>query len=444
MLSQSVRKEFVEWFFSNRIRQTHLDLSHPTASFNADQMIQFARAVELEVSLASYGMLEDLVLKARVRGGNQLVGLRRSIGRSTFPRVAGSSWGDSVASRTNYSLPAVTESNSSKFVAVEGSLQEPRCSKVADARLAAGHASSDKPGRFRLKTVQEIKRSRKKNQSKTWKWSREGRQTPPLPTDCDKGGYVFTKELLELAPFAKTLPQDQMIPSVIDIVFFIVCSAKGTFRWGHAVCTNWIVILSEIASSEQKNDWGRRFVQATFEVVMVGCCMGLSWKLNRNCVWSYICGIYRTRDLFIMMFWKEIRLLYKDEARIHIQIKLLVIFLKSGGQHWALEEYWTQVGVATVQSVSIADFNWSHAHLSGINFGFATGLYWNFGTLSLGHFVGTRTIVCPSVLFWLGLRRMLCPCFDHMCLFQVLLHNCFVFLLKHIATILQREKVYSL
>ena len=39
---------------------------------------------------------------------------------------------------------------------------------------------------------------------------------------------------------------------------------------------------------------------------------------------------------------------------------------------------------------------------------------------------------------------MLCPCFDHMCLFQALLHHCFVRLLKHLAAILGRKKVYSL
>ena len=37
---------------------THLDPSCPTTSFSADQMIQFALAVGLEVCLASYGMLE--------------------------------------------------------------------------------------------------------------------------------------------------------------------------------------------------------------------------------------------------------------------------------------------------------------------------------------------------------------------------------------------------
>ena len=44
---------------------THLDPSRPSTSFTADQRIQFARAVGLEVSLASYSMLEDLLLKAR-------------------------------------------------------------------------------------------------------------------------------------------------------------------------------------------------------------------------------------------------------------------------------------------------------------------------------------------------------------------------------------------
>ena len=82
---------------------THLDPRHPTTSFSADQMIQFARAVGLEVSVASYGMLGDLLLKARVGGGDQPVGSRHSIGRSPFPNVAGSSRGDSVASWTSYS-----------------------------------------------------------------------------------------------------------------------------------------------------------------------------------------------------------------------------------------------------------------------------------------------------------------------------------------------------
>ena len=50
-------------------------------------------------------------------------------------------------------------------------------------------------------------------QSKTWKWSREGRQKPLLPARDGKVVHVFTEEMLELVPFAKvfaTGPDDPL------------------------------------------------------------------------------------------------------------------------------------------------------------------------------------------------------------------------------------------
>ena len=79
---------------------THLDPSHPTTSFSADQMIQFARAVGFEVSLASYSMLEDLLLKAIGGRGVHPVTSRYTAGGSLFPSVAGSTMGNSVAPRS--------------------------------------------------------------------------------------------------------------------------------------------------------------------------------------------------------------------------------------------------------------------------------------------------------------------------------------------------------
>ena len=192
---------------------TRLDPSHSTTSFSADQMTQFARAVGLEVSLTSYGMLEDLLLKARVGDGVQPVGSRHSIERSPFPSVAGSSWGNSIGSRTSYSLPTVTETDASNVVGGGELLQEPCSSKQADARLAA-NVGGEKPGSDSLKILQDIKRGeKKKRQSQMWKWSSEGRQNPLLPAGDDKGGYVFTEGMLELAPFAKmfaTGPDDPL------------------------------------------------------------------------------------------------------------------------------------------------------------------------------------------------------------------------------------------
>ena len=135
-------------------------------------MIHFARALGLEVSLASYGMLEDLLLKARVGGGVQPVESRHSIGTSPFPSVAGSSWGDSIASRSNYSLPTVTETDVSNVAGGWELVHEPCSSKQADACLAGERVSGEKPNSDSLKTLEEIKRGeKKKRQSKMWKWS---------------------------------------------------------------------------------------------------------------------------------------------------------------------------------------------------------------------------------------------------------------------------------
>ena len=68
--SQSAKSLLKDFF--NLIPPTHLDATHQTTSFSAGQMIKFARAVGLKVSLASFGMLEDLLLKANLiegRGG---------------------------------------------------------------------------------------------------------------------------------------------------------------------------------------------------------------------------------------------------------------------------------------------------------------------------------------------------------------------------------------
>ena len=132
-----------------------------------------------------------------------------------------------------------------------------------------------------------------------------------------------------------------------------------------------------------------------------------------------------------------------EEARIRIQNNLLTIFLKSGGQVWALENYWTQVGVATGHSASIADFNCIPSRVSVSKFGFPR----DFKVIVLFYLLvnlWALRLLFARDLLWLGIKRKLCPCFDHMCLFQALLHHCFVRLLKNLAAILECEKVYSL
>ena len=75
-------------------------------------MIQFARDVGLKVSLASFGMLEDLLFKANLVG--RIGGGGKASSRSAFSSCAGTNVGDSVASRSVYSLPTITESTESE------------------------------------------------------------------------------------------------------------------------------------------------------------------------------------------------------------------------------------------------------------------------------------------------------------------------------------------
>ena len=85
-----------------------LDPHQQLTGMSSDQMIQFARAIGLEVSLATFGMLEDVLLKTGRKTGRN-VG-EKGNGRSVSLSRSGSTVMESVASRSFYSLPTITES----------------------------------------------------------------------------------------------------------------------------------------------------------------------------------------------------------------------------------------------------------------------------------------------------------------------------------------------
>ena len=70
-------------------------------------MTQFARAVGLGLTLASYGMLEHVLLKENV--GQSAVPRLRQGGQSPFPNQCGSAVPESVASTSSHSLPTIPE-----------------------------------------------------------------------------------------------------------------------------------------------------------------------------------------------------------------------------------------------------------------------------------------------------------------------------------------------
>ena len=77
-----------------------------------------------------------------------------------------------------------------------------------------------------------------------------------------------------------------------------------------------------------------------------------------------------------------------DESCVRIQINLLMTFLKIGGQLWALDDYWTQVGIATGNSAAVADFNWSPSHISVSHVEFSSGFHCNCNVFILWAFCG--------------------------------------------------------
>ena len=156
---------------------------------------------------------------------------RYPAGQSPFPSVAGSSKGDSVASRSAYSLPIITETEAMDVIVGGVVAEEPCSSRQADARLAMGGESSERQGTDSVETLQQIKSSQWRKRSHSCKWSRESRLNPLLPSGDDKGGYVFTEQMLELTPFAKvfaTGPEDPLENKYC--VYCVLCRRNISMR----------------------------------------------------------------------------------------------------------------------------------------------------------------------------------------------------------------------
>ena len=177
-----------------------LDPHQQLTGLSSDQMIQFARAIGLEVSLATFGMLEDVLLKIGKKPGRN-VGEKGS-GRSVSLSRSGSTVMESVASRSFYSWPTIAESFDSDRLG--GDLSQPPCSsRQADAALGFSRTEvTEVNDTDSLKTLGQIPSDARKK-GELYRWSREGRPKPISPSGSDGGGYVFSEEMLEIAPFAK-------------------------------------------------------------------------------------------------------------------------------------------------------------------------------------------------------------------------------------------------
>ena len=352
--SESARTLLKECFADNPPVQ--LDPHQQLTGLSSDQMIQFARAVGLEVSLATFGMLEDVLLKIGGKPGRN-VGEKGS-GRSVSRSGSGSTVVDSVASRSFYSLPTITESFDSD------QLQQPCSSRQADAVLGFSRIEMNEfNDTDSLKTLGQI-RSDVRKKGGLYKWSREGRPNPIAPSGSDGGGYVFTEEMLELAPFAKVFATGPENPLKNRHCFYcMLCRRNVSMR------SRGLYELKRHFQREHHLRADQRF-RARYHPSKVRGSDGRTLHGSK---------LEAEKELFMHLDVPELddkRPFYYDvvegkpftftsvNSRTLIQIELLLIFLRGGGQLWTLEEYWTQVGVLTGHSASTADFNWSSSHIS--------------------------------------------------------------------------------
>ena len=99
-------------------------------------------------------------------------------------------------------MPTITESfDSDRLV---GDLSQQPCSSLqADAALDFSRTGvTEFNDTDTLKTLGQI-RSDARKKGELYRWSRKGWPNPISPSGSDGGGYVFTEEMLEIAPFAK-------------------------------------------------------------------------------------------------------------------------------------------------------------------------------------------------------------------------------------------------
>ena len=109
-----------------------LDPHQQLTGMSSNRMVQITRAIGLEVLLATFGMLEDVLLKTGAKTGRN-VGAKRRGQPPSFSR-AGSTVIESVASQSFFSSSTITESFGSDPFASDV-LQQPCSSRQADAAL---------------------------------------------------------------------------------------------------------------------------------------------------------------------------------------------------------------------------------------------------------------------------------------------------------------------
>ena len=274
-------------------------------------------------------MLEDVLLKIGGWTGRN-VGEKGSE-QSALRRRSGSTVMESVASRSFYSLPTITESFDNDRLVGDLS-QQPCSSRQADAIVGFSRTEVNEfNDTDSLKTLGQI-RSDARKKCELYKWSREGRPNPISSSGSNGGGYVFTEEMLELAPFAKifaTGPEDPLKNR--HCFYCMLCRrnmsprSRGLYklkrhcqREHHLRADQRFLAryhLSKVRGSDGRTLYGSK-LEAEKELFMHLDVPELDHK----------------RPFYYVVVERKPFTFTSENSRTLIQIELLLIFLRGGGQ----------------------------------------------------------------------------------------------------------------
>ena len=305
-------------------------------------------------------MLEDVLLKNGGKTGRSIG--ERGSGQSASVGRLGSTVVESMASRSFYSLPTITEScNSDRLV---GDLtQQPCSSRQADAALDFSRTEvTEINDTDSLKTLGQI-RSDARKKGELCRWSIEGRLNPISPSGSDGGGYVFTEEMLEIAPFAKIFDTGPENPLKNRHCFYcMICRRKVSLK------SRGLYELKRHFQREHHLMADQRFRARYHPSKVRGSdgrtLFGSKLEAEELLMHLDVPELDHKRPFYYDVLEGKPFTFTTASSRTLIQIELLLIFLKGGGQLWTSEEYWTHVGVLTGHSASTADFNWSSSYIS--------------------------------------------------------------------------------
>ena len=294
-------------------------------------MIQFARAIGLEVSLATFGMLEDVFLKIGRKTGRN-VGEKGS-GRPVSLSRSGSTVIESVASRSFHSLPTITESFDGDRLAGDLS-QQPCSSRQADAVLDFSRTEvTEINDTDSLKTLGQI-RSDARKKGELYRWSREGRPNLISPSGSDGGGYVFTEEMLEIAPLAKIFATGPEIPfKNRHCSYCMICRRNVSMK------SRGLYELKGHFQREHHLRADQRFrarhhpskIRGSGGLTLYGSKLEAEKKLFTH---LDVPELDHKRPFYYDVVEGKPFIFTSASSRTLIQIELLLIFLRGGGQLW--------------------------------------------------------------------------------------------------------------